>query len=220
MVFSDALNTAFTRSRLVADTQLSNGFSFMGPMVHILGNNGSITVQELEWNDAAELGLSRRDDSLADNLPMGDFRISSQLSRHVDSFYALRVIMYHLSNHSEEDDVLCPIMNWLVSQVPLPLLSALLRLESATMRESWRGLLDWAFHLQEEKLFLAVMDAAMNDADWIRFHGPYCLILAAWFNQTQLCEQLMQANVSPNEVWKFPLFHPSHLANWKHNSVY
>ena len=176
----------------------------MGPMVHILGNDGSITVQDLERNDAAELGLYHRDDSLADSLPMGDFRISSQLSRHVDSFYALRVIMYHLSNRFEKDDVLCPIMNWLASQVPLPLLSALLRLESATMRESWRSLLDWAFHLQEEKLFLAVMDAAMNDADWIRFHGPYCLILAAWFNQSRFCEQLMQANVSPNEVSAFP----------------
>ncbi|KAK9413671.1 hypothetical protein SUNI508_11752 [Seiridium unicorne] len=132
----------------------------------------------------------------------------SELSLSMSPFYILSTALYYLSNNFREALQMEQIIEWFSSKVPASLARSFLRLPSLSMRESWITLLDSAFVYHNRSFFLEVANAAVEENDWLRTHGAWCLVLAAGLDCASLCRQLIALGVSPDEPYSFFKPHP------------
>ncbi|KAM0814014.1 hypothetical protein AB5N19_14016 [Seiridium cardinale] len=127
----------------------------------------------------------------------------SELSLSMSPFYVLSTALYYLSNNFTDALQMEQIIKWFSSKVPPSLARSFLRLPSLSMRESWIALLDSAFVYHNRGFFLEVANAAVEEQDWLRIHGAWCLVLAAGLDCASLCRQLIALGVSPDEPYFF-----------------
>lgn len=181
--------------------------SMMSPNVHHI-----LDLQRLEHMDACQLGLSTYLD-LSESQSSQIFALEStpshrshgsELAWDIDPFHTISAILYCLSNDSKIGNRMQLTMRWLFDRIPPTLLDTFLRTDSATVRASRKKLIDWAFYMGEKDFFISLMTAVMDDSNWIKWHGSYCLVASAWFNCAQVCSELLHHGVSPDHAAIFP----------------
>jgi hypothetical protein len=129
-----------------------------------------------------------------------------QLSSTLDPIFILRRAFYYLSGNTGERvdyDIMQQIMDWFVHIDP-HVLEGFLRIDLPTIQQSCYLLLHSAFFFEKQNVFISIMNAVMDDAEWITSYGNICLIIAAWFDCHDICQMLLKMGISPNQVSKFP----------------
>ncbi len=110
-------------------------------------------------------------------------------------FSIISRIIFWLSNNFDYMDSgdLQPreIMFWLSHRVPPSFLEAFLRIDFPSVYSSWKKLLKWTVVFDKRRVFVSLMTVAIDDADWIGFHGARALVSASL---VQLPSSLCQAH--------------------------
>ncbi|KAM7199263.1 hypothetical protein V8F33_004511 [Rhypophila sp. PSN 637] len=174
------------------------------------GPDSVVSLEELELMDAFEIGFLATPpcSSFTDSLeppPLVAPHYPCQLSIFRDPFYALVIVLHHLSNQN----ITVPMWNLiheLFHQIPTSVLELIFCIDCPTIRAAWTDLLNVACYYDNRSLF-NLLARTMLQNKVILLNSPRMLSKllchASWFGVTDVCRDLVDLGASPNEEHQF-----------------